>query len=127
MSPFIRAKDVLTVSPLSQSSTGVGSVVAFVRPVSEKLAVHRIISRERRSYLIKGDASLGSGDLISRERILGVATRVERGGREINFGLGPERVIIAVLNRANLLPLIFVGWRLMPAPVRNFLKCRILL
>ena len=44
---------------------------------------------------------------------MGRVTRVERNGKEIFFGLGPERFLIAFLTRRGLLfPLLYPLWRM---------------
>ena len=104
MLPFIRDGDVISISPLTHASPSVGDVVAFVRPGSGTLVVHRVVARRGSTCLIQSDNSPGSGDgLIPRGSILGRVTRVERGGQQIRLGLGPERFLIACLSRVGLL------------------------
>ncbi len=99
MTPFIRDGDVLTVSPLQQSP-GLGEVVAFVRPGIEKLVVHRVVARHGAASLVQGDAESEYADrLVLRGNLLGRVIRVERNGRNVWLGLGPERVVIAWLSR----------------------------
>ncbi|MCX6844936.1 MAG: S26 family signal peptidase [candidate division WOR-3 bacterium] len=114
MSPFIRDGDVITIAPSGRKpkapGCGIGQVVAFVSPVNERLVVHRIIGRHQSRFLIQGDNLPGPGaDLIDRDDILGRVVRVERGGKRVWLGLGPERYVIAVLSRTGLL--LPVRWR----------------
>ena len=46
MMPIIRDGDVITVAPQAQPLPGIGDVVAFVRPSSGHLVVHRVVARE---------------------------------------------------------------------------------
>lgn len=104
MLPFIRDGDVLTVAPLAGPAPRLGEVVAFVRPRTRKLVVHRIIGRRGATSIIQGDSvpdhrdgPVSDGDMIGR------VTRVERNGRRVRFGLGPERLVVAWMSRLGLL------------------------
>lgn len=125
MSPFIRDGDVITVAPVQPSDRsphatafssvshggkpgampcGIGQVVAFVSTVSQRLVVHRIIGRHESRFLIQGDSLHGlTADTVRPDEILGRVVRVERGGKRVWLGLGPERHAIAALSRAGLL------------------------
>jgi len=104
MAPFVRDGDAITVSPLPQNPPGVGDVVAFVRPGTRDLVVHRVVARHGRDLLIQGDSVAQSADgIIPAENLLGRVTRVERDGRDIRLGSGPERIAIAWLSRKRLL------------------------
>ena len=50
-----------------------------------------------------GESAFESDGLIERNHMTGIITRVERKGRKVFFGLGPERFLIALLTRKNLL------------------------
>lgn len=99
MSPFIRHGDVITLIPLAGTPPGLGEVVAFAPPQGQKLIVHRVIGRRAGSYLLKGDNRPTPDGLISAAYILGRVSRVERNGQQVGFGLGPERLVIALLAR----------------------------
>jgi hypothetical protein len=103
MSPFIKENDVVTISPVSEASPGFGDVIAFVHPKTEKLLIHRVVWRIGDACLVKGENSFEPDGLIERKDIIGMITRVERDGRKVFFGLGPERFLIALLTRTNLL------------------------
>jgi signal peptidase I len=106
MSPFIRDGDVVTLSPLHETSPGIGDVVAFIHPAIKRIFIHRVIRKKGDSYIIKGDNSLEGDGPILVNKILGLVTRVDRGDKRILLGLGPERFLIALLARKNLfLPL----------------------
>jgi signal peptidase I len=113
MSPFIKDNDVITVSPLTDDSTRSGDVVAFIRPEMKKLVIHRVVGKEGEYFHIKGDNITDTDELIPIANILGRVTRVERNGKKIFFGLGPERFLIAFLTRRGLLfPLLYPIWRM---------------
>jgi hypothetical protein len=113
MAPFIREGDVITLSGFSDALPGLGDVVAFLHEGSEALSIHRIVGRQGDSYLIKGDNAIGTDGSIPRAKILGFVSRVERKGRKVLLGLGPERFLIALLNRQDLtIPLVRVALKL---------------
>jgi hypothetical protein len=103
MFPFIRSGDVLSVAPLPPGGPCLGDVTAFRIPGSH-LIIHRVIRRGNYGFLLKGDnypAGQTDGP-IPAEDILGWVTRIERNGRAIHLGIGPERRLIAVFSRLNL-------------------------
>ena len=107
MAPFIRDGDVISVSPLSSRPPGMGDVAAFLDQETKSLCVHRVLSGRKGAILTQGDNMPGKPDgLISTGDILGLVTRVERNGRKVRFGLGPERFLIALLSRNGLLEII---------------------
>jgi signal peptidase I len=113
MSPFIKDDDVITVSPLSNDSTRLGDVVAFIRSETKKLVIHRVVGKQGEYFHIKGDNIPDTDELIPEKNILGGVTKVERNGRKIYLGLGPERFLIASLTRRGLLfPLFHPMWRM---------------
>jgi len=121
MSPFIKDGDVVTVSPLSERSLGRGDVVAFISPATRNLVVHRLVGKRGNSYLIKGDNTPETDGSIVEANILGCVSKVERNGTRVFLGLGPERFLLAILTRTELLlPLLHPMWRL----VRPILKIR---
>jgi hypothetical protein len=104
MAPFIRDGDVITVSPLGRDLPRAGEVVAFVRPEGGNLVVHRAVARRGTALLIQGDGVAEYRDgVIPAENLVGRVTCVEREGRKVCLGLGPERAAIAWLSRARLL------------------------
>src|SRR3989338_2137655 len=95
MSPFIKDKDIVTISPCAPSLIGFGMAVAFVNNKTKKPVIHRIIGRRKNRYLLKGDNAFMSDGMVSLEDIIGIAVKIERGQKDISFGLGPEQFIIA--------------------------------
>jgi hypothetical protein len=107
MAPFIRDGDIISVFPLSSPRPGMGDVVAFLHPETKLLCIHRVLSCNKGALLIQGDNLPGKPDgMITREAIMGRVTRVERGGRRVRLGFGPERILLALLSRSGLLAVI---------------------
>jgi hypothetical protein len=107
MAPFIRDGDVISVSPLASRTPGLGDVVAFIQPKTKSLCMHRVLSVQKDSFLIQGDNLPENPDgMIPREAIIGRVTGVERAGRRVRLGLGPERLLLAFLSRCGGLAII---------------------
>lgn len=107
MSPLIKSEDVVTLSPLKNASPNIGDVIAFVLPEAETLRVHRVVGKKGDRYVTKGDNSSEADESVAAQNILGFVTRVERNGKDVFLGLGPERFLIALLvGRGLLLPLL---------------------
>ena len=120
MWPFMREGDALTVAPVAASGSRLGDAVAFLSPATGKLVVHRVVGWRDDDFLIRGDNTSESVDVVPATSILGQVTRLERGGRRVHFGLGPERKLIAFLSRWGLLqPLLSSTWRLVRPLVRR--------
>ena len=120
MSPFIKNKDVVTLSPLQNASPGVGDVIAFVLQRIDKLCVHRVVGKKGDFYVTKGDNSSEADESVPIENILGFVRRVERDGKEVFLGLGPERFLIAFLGRRGLLfPLLLPLWKVIRAIIKR--------
>ncbi len=104
MSPFIQDGDIITITPLQKNLPNVGEVVAFLRPEDGRLVVHRVVARHLSAVFIQGDNGPDFADgFIPRENLLGRVIRVERHGRNVWLGLGPERYLIAWLSRTLML------------------------
>lgn len=120
MSPFIKDGDVLTIASLQGAPPCFGDVVVFTHPNTGKLIIHRIIGKRAGYYLTKGDNAPEGDGLIARATILGRVTKVERNGKLISLGLGPDRFIIAFVIRTGLLPLVWPAWRLVRFIMRRW-------
>lgn len=103
MFPFIRDGDVITVSPLHGLSPGIGDVVVFRDPSAGRLLVHRAVGRRGGFYIMRGDNAEAADGCVPARSIIGRVTGVEREGKGVSLGLGPERFLIALLSRAGLL------------------------
>ncbi len=104
MSPFIRDGDVLTLVPFDAAACAPGDVVAFVPPQSGRLIVHRVVAVEGDRCHVQGDNNPAEDGVFPFASIIGTVARVERAGREVRFGLGPERTLVALLSRRQWLP-----------------------
>jgi len=123
LSPFIKDGDTITISPVSDSLPRFGDVIAFIHPRTEKLLIHRVVWKSGDTYLLKGEGALEPDGLIKKENVLGLVTKVERKGKRIFLGLGPERFLIAVLTRKNLLlPVLRPVWRIFRPIARMFFE-----
>lgn len=98
MSPFIRDGDVITVRPCKGASLRKGTVAAYVRPLDGQLAVHRIVGGTEAGFALKGDHEPVADHPVAASAILGVVDRVERNGRRVRLGLGPEKGLVARLS-----------------------------
>jgi hypothetical protein len=115
MLPFIHDGDVVTVSPLRGRRVRYGEVVAYSGP-GRGLIVHRIVARRAGRYAIRADNSPGAHDVVAASALFGVVTLVERHGRRVRLGLGPERALVAGLVRLGLLQPLVVALRAARAP-----------
>jgi signal peptidase I len=114
MTPFIKDGDVVAVSPLSGRRPGLGDVAVFTHPRTKKLIVHRIVGKSGATYLARGDSNSQTDGWVPGENLLGRVTGVERDGKAVSLGLGPERFLLALLTRFGLLkPLIQPAWKLL--------------
>jgi len=119
MTPFIKDGDVITVFPLEVFRPRLGDIVAFTHPVTRSLAVHRMIGKKGDNFILKGDSVSDIQDIVTLNSLLGCVKLVERNGRQVFLGLGPERFLIALLTRIGLLShLLTPLWKL----VRPFVK-----
>jgi len=120
MSPFVKDGDTVTLAPLSHAQPFLGDIVAFVSPGTGMLVVHRVVGKGDKHFLIKGDNMPDVDGFVRRKNILGRVTRVERNGKDVFLGLGPERLLIAFLNRRSLLlPLLSPAWRIVRPIVKR--------
>ena len=103
MAPFIKHLDIVTISPLGAGLPKKGDIVAFTRPDTGKLIVHRVVSANTHTSLVKGDNTAETDGEIPFGNILGIVTKIERGEKNIRLGLGPEKRIISLLSRTGLL------------------------
>lgn len=113
MFPFVRDRDVITVAPLRGNVLTHGDIALFLHPDSDRVVVHRIVSVEADAFLIRGDCASAPDGLIPAALILGRVSVVERNGRTVRLGQGPEKHAIAFLSRTGALaPLVRFASRL---------------
>jgi signal peptidase I len=122
MSPFLKDGDVLTICPKRQNFFGKGDVVAYRHKMPNKILIHRIVGKKNGLYMLKGDNTAGITDLVCEKDILGYVSKVERNGEKAHFGLGPERYLISLLTRFELLyPLMLPFRKIFRPMVKRFL------
>lgn len=107
MSPTIRSGDCLGVEPL-RGRAALGSVLACES--GGRLLVHRLVGWEGDRAVSRGDASPTTDVPVAEGSVLGIVSRIERGGRPVRLGLGRERLVIAWLSRRGLLRQV-LRWR----------------
>lgn len=113
MSPFIENGDFVTLSPLGRSVPRLGDVVAFTPPGHDRLILHRVVGKKGTSFYIKGDSLEKIDLLLPGERVLARVSRVDRNGKKISTGFGPERRLVALLSRLGLLAaVVFILWKI---------------
>ena len=119
MSPFIKDGDVLTICPKRPNVFGKGDVVAYHHQMLNKIVIHRIVGKKNGTYMLKGDNTVGNTDLVYEKDILGYVSKVERNGKKAHFGLGPERFLISLLTRLDLLVPLMLPLRKIFRPMRK--------
>lgn len=113
MSPFVRDRDVITVAPLRGEAIRRGDIALFLHPDGDRVVVHRVVGVEAGACLIRGDSASAPDGLIPTRRVLGRVSTVERNGRRLRLGQGPEKYVIALLSRTGALaPLVRFASRL---------------
>lgn len=120
MTPFILDGDVITIAPFDAATCSPGDVVAYIKPNSNRLIVHRVVEISDNRYRIWGDNIHEDDGEVPKSAIIGSITCIERRGRMIRLGTGPERVIIAfMLRRQWLSSLKHIGKTLLSAVSRD--------
>jgi ribosomal protein S18 acetylase RimI-like enzyme len=119
MHPFICDRDILIITPVDEYELILGDIVAFTNPDSGRLVIHRIIEKTATGWLLKGDNCLEADGVIDEKKIIGRVTCIERGEKEIRFGLGIEKKLIAFLNRCNGLAYLKKLWH-MPRRIAGY-------
>ena len=82
MQPFIRDKDVLTISPIKDMQPSLGDVVAFTHPDTGRLAIHRIIGRTDDGWLIRGDNCPDPDGVVEPKKLSAVFAALNDGERK---------------------------------------------
>jgi signal peptidase I len=79
MLPSLRDGDLVEILPASAAEIGIGDVICY-EPPSGGLCLHRVVAREKRGFVTRGDA-LAYVESVPAAAVLGVVTTVERRGR----------------------------------------------
>jgi hypothetical protein len=103
MHPFIKDRELITISPVNGARLHSGDVVAFCHPKTGRLTVHRIVKKNAQGFLLRGDNCSEADGLIPAGSLLGRVTQVREKNRIVRLGLGPERFFLAWLSRYSLL------------------------
>jgi signal peptidase I len=111
MAPFIKDGDIVTIGPLRARRLRPGDIAAFCSKATGNLIVHRIVRKRSDGFLVRGDNAAQADGPLAAADVFGRVTRVERGGREVRFGRGPARRIIAFLSRIGALRPLIAGAR----------------
>ena len=100
MYPLVRDGDIATVTR-SQANKPIrlGDIVLFRNPATGRPILHRIIRIKNGGFLTAGDNACQTDEAIDIPDVLGVLTRLERAGRRIRLGLGPDRLLFLFLIR----------------------------
>jgi len=107
MAPFVRTGDVVTLRP--DGRVRVGDVIARLAG-PDRLLVHRVVSGGD-PPLTRGDSATEADPGLASGELLGRVSDVERAGRRIRAGLGPERRLLAWLSRRGWLRPLLVAAR----------------
>jgi hypothetical protein len=79
MLPFLRDGDLLVIRPAPAGEVRIGDVICY-EPAPGGLCLHRVIAREKRGVVTRGDA-LAYVETVPDGAVLGLVTAVERRGR----------------------------------------------
>ena len=79
MLPFLRDGDLLEVHPVAPVEVRVGDVICY-EPSPGALCLHRVVARDGRGFVTRGDA-LTQVEVVPAASVLGRVSAVERHGR----------------------------------------------
>lgn len=86
MFPAIRDGDILNTEPVKAKEIRLGDII-FYRTANERVIAHRVIrqsfSNDGPILIARGDSTVGKGERVSLEDILGRVITIERNGRKI--------------------------------------------
>lgn len=119
MSPFIRDRDVITVTPVTTNTLRAGQIIAFVFQPEGKLCVHRIICRNQDGFITRGDNLAWPDSVISETQVLGRVIRVERNDRTVSAGTGMGGMIIARFWHTSVVREVVAGLKYLKSRARN--------
>jgi signal peptidase I len=108
MLPSLRDGDLVEIRPVAVGEIGIGDVICY-EPPSGGLCLHRVVAREKRGFVTRGDA-LAYVESVPAAAVLGVVTTVERRGRVRRLRTPSARLHARLIARtapavARLLPL----------------------
>jgi signal peptidase I len=79
MRPFLLDGDILVVRPAAAAEIRIGDVICY-EPPSGGLCLHRVVARQERGFVTRGDA-LTYVEVVPDAALLGLVTARERDGR----------------------------------------------
>jgi hypothetical protein len=108
MRPFLRDGDVLAVRPAAVAEIEIGDVICY-EPPSGGLRLHRVVAREERGFVTRGDA-LTWVEVVPHAALLGLVVARERDGRRTALDTPAARrwtrlVVVLAPILARVLPL----------------------
>jgi hypothetical protein len=114
MFPFIRNNDLLVIDPGKERMPGIGDVVVYTQSLTGNLIIHRIVRKTGNVWHTQGDNTPDAvEDLLTKNQIQGYVRRILRDGKDSGFGLGPEKILIAILSKnKNLTNILDLSWRI---------------
>ena len=104
MTPLIRSGDRVTIDPLRRHPPRLGDVLLLAAE-KQRLVLHRHVGWAGAELVLRGDCAPASDAAAGPWQVLGVVAGVERRGRRVWAGLGPERRLLAWLSRNGVLRL----------------------
>ncbi len=122
MWPLLKDGDKITISSVKTRKLLIGDVVAFRENEQGRLIIHRLVGRKDGLAIIKGDNHIRPDGLFPVENIIGIISNVKRNGKDVSFGFGPERFLVALLSRMGLLRLLFHSTRLFTSLIFKIFK-----
>lgn len=107
MLPFLRDGDVLEIRPVSPVEIRVGDVICY-EPSPGELCLHRVVARDGRGFVTRGDA-LTHVEVVPGASVLGRVRAVERSGRAWRLDTWAARwrarvIVVASPALARMLP-----------------------
>jgi hypothetical protein len=94
MLPFLRGGDLVVIRPAVAAEVRIGDVICY-EPASGGLCLHRVIAREERGFVTRGDA-LAYVETVPDAWLLGVVRAVERHGRVIPTAQWRGRILAVI-------------------------------
>jgi signal peptidase I len=103
MHPFVRNRDTIVLAPVNRKSPELGDILACIHPETSAVIVHRVIQCKPGYVLLKGDNNLRPDGWLPLDAVCGRVTTIERKGKPVYLGLGPERKLMALASRRHRL------------------------
>ena len=106
MFPAIRDGDVITIAPPDPSKQETGDIVVCMDETSERILIHRIISKSQETITTKGDFCLKSDGARPKSSIIGYVCHIKNDSSVLIFSKNSIcKKTVAFLSRTNILAL----------------------